>query len=1065
MRIANESITTLAAPTAAPEPPKGRKGLPFLKNPMSTLLMRRRTAQDSPDSRPPAPGSQIDPPAYDPRIRGTRFHDFGAPRPSKVSPGKVNTVGEGFTGGSTTTLGSSSDLDKSQILPGSIDGVESAPYTGRHDGTKNPRMESLRDEVVDLGPSRLPDMASNQSDPTQADSRRLSLNKRLPQEPRPPASTASSFHTSASITSSTSSRQASILPKSTPSARTINSRNVSLSRVPNRESTISAIPKHMKSTSSRFSFDMIGAAKQEKLLEERHRQRELEKKTTDVVVDHQRDSRFDDFDDDGFDYDAMMEDDGLEERIPGVNADAEDDEPYEEEPYGEQYEEKYEEKYEEQHEERHEERHEAEMDPDDDQENFAGFVFERSNPQSSLTSPLTPGMLPTPRDANGKVIGFAMTKDTTPDLAPSASPLFLSSQDLHSKLDKAISGLGIQGLDIEARGDDGAAAPQPGQQLQTVDAPRAATKYDDDLYFDEGLAGELTLEYDGTAFDESIFDMNDTDAYGRPIPGAFAQGQSLRAAQAEAAKRESETTSRLSAQSAVSPSTAHTSLSVGLQPLVPPPRLEDQEEDSEPAQHGIGQPQPVIPVTGQDMAYQAALAEAAQKAAASGKFRRGSSPTPPADVLVTSPTDSSESHSHPENPLDGYEDDDFSPNLDDFDFDDEAIIAEANASALANDLDGFYGQEFGFYLAPINQSQNNHVHLPPSSSSSTTSSPPKSLSAENLYQYANGGYFGPAGSLNRSTSGRIVCREPNLTPITERSEYSNRNSIMSLALPSGVVGSGGGSTGPIQSPGLAQLAMMADDDNMSLSALLRLRSKAWGGSQASLVSSREGSPMSDRGAGLPGEGGSSPLGSGLQGVGSGPGHGRKNSSFSLWSNSDTASCSVSPTLTMSMPPPLPSSPPPQIPAIPLGVMGGPSPLFSPPGQAHRAPSPTAPGGSCPPVLEAEETTSAEYVSPTATGQTSLAGSGLWMKTGAVSGERERELAMSPSSPAVTSPQVQQVRTSGMGHRHKGSADSISYTKEEESGSGETRWVMERRRTAETGEVEILEREVVEGGRI
>jgi hypothetical protein len=52
----------------------------------------------------------------------------------------------------------------------------------------------------------------------------------------------------------------------------------------------------------------------------------------------------------------------------------------------------------------------------------------------------------------------------------------------------------------------------------------------------------------------------------------------------------------------------------------------------------------------------------------------------------------------------------------------------------------------------------------------------------------------------------------------------------------------------------------------------------------------------------------------------------------------------------------------------------------------------------------------------------------------------------------------------MGHRHKGSADSISYIKEEES-SGETRWVVERRRTAETGEVEILGREVVEGGMI
>jgi hypothetical protein len=56
------------------------------------------------------------------------------------------------------------------------------------------------------------------------------------------------------------------------------------------------------------------------------------------------------------------------------------------------------------------------------------------------------------------------------------------------------------------------------------------------------------------------------------------------------------------------------------------------------------------------------------------------------------------------------------------------------------------------------------------------------------------------------------------------------------------------------------------------------------------------------------------------------------------------------------------------------------------------------------------------------------------------------------------------RRPGMGHRHKGSADSISYIQEEEGG-GETRWVMERRRTGESGQVELLEREVVEGGRI
>jgi hypothetical protein len=56
------------------------------------------------------------------------------------------------------------------------------------------------------------------------------------------------------------------------------------------------------------------------------------------------------------------------------------------------------------------------------------------------------------------------------------------------------------------------------------------------------------------------------------------------------------------------------------------------------------------------------------------------------------------------------------------------------------------------------------------------------------------------------------------------------------------------------------------------------------------------------------------------------------------------------------------------------------------------------------------------------------------------------------------------RRPGPGHRHKGSADSISYVKDSEDGAGD-RWVLERRRTAESGEVEVLEREVVAGGRI
>lgn len=64
-----------------------------------------------------------------------------------------------------------------------------------------------------------------------------------------------------------------------------------------------------------------------------------------------------------------------------------------------------------------------------------------------------------------------------------------------------------------------------------------------------------------------------------------------------------------------------------------------------------------------------------------------------------------------------------------------------------------------------------------------------------------------------------------------------------------------------------------------------------------------------------------------------------------------------------------------------------------------------------------------------------------------------------SSQSTTSPTVAR----RPGHKHKSSAESISYTKEEES--GETRWVVERRRIAESGQIESVEREIVEGGRI
>ena len=52
-----------------------------------------------------------------------------------------------------------------------------------------------------------------------------------------------------------------------------------------------------------------------------------------------------------------------------------------------------------------------------------------------------------------------------------------------------------------------------------------------------------------------------------------------------------------------------------------------------------------------------------------------------------------------------------------------------------------------------------------------------------------------------------------------------------------------------------------------------------------------------------------------------------------------------------------------------------------------------------------------------------------------------------------------------GHsRTNSGADSVTYVREQDPG-GPQRWVLERRRTSESGLLELVGREVVEGGRI
>lgn len=917
----------LRAQSMLQEQPRGKKGLPFLKNPMSTLLARRKTSQNMPDL-----ALQLR--NYEP-IRGNRVHDFSAPRPKRVV--------------STSDVGALAAYqpENAHVLPTSPEIPEAPEVPAPPVPPKDEHGQSLRASTSTHSRAMSADAVSFRRAPT--------------------LSTDFSHDNSITVIAEEG-RNGSVPPSIAPVSRNASaslSRNVS--DMSNKD-VISSLPKHMKSTSSRFSFDMIGAARAEKLLEERHRQRQQDKQDQESIPSSgQRDSRFDDYDEEPFEYDDMDFDDGLEEKIPGVNAD------YDEEDL------------------------EAEMDLDNDQENFAGFVFQRSKPTSTVTSPQSLGMQLTPRDSTGQIIGFAMTKET-PDLRWD-SQFFSDSQLQASPRPSPLgspTGLGIQGLDAAVE----ASSQIPSQQEEKAPKP---LKPDDEFYF---VAHSFEGEGDGTAFDESIFDLDDTDQYGRPIPGMFANALAQRTAAQEGEghrNRESDdATSRLSAQSGLSQSTAHTSLSVGLQHKV---AAESEDEtktpprEAEPSMSGI----PTAEHDGMAV-YQAALAAAAHKAAASGKFRRDSDPEPPqtpADPIVTSPTtvgsDPSDNHLEVLNDYENdYDNDGFSNGLDDYELDDDAIIAEANASALANDYDGWYGQEFNFYAGPTVQ---------PHHASNNQ------LSEQNMYQYSNGGYFVPSG-VARTKSGHLVSREPNLTPITERSEYSNRNSIMSFTMPNSA-----NREGPLQSPGLAQLAMMADDDNMSLSALLRLRSKAWGGSQASLVSSREGSP-SDRNGAI------SPWGQEREPLVTNTGHTRKNSAFSLWSESGAGSGSGSPTLTMSMPNVQPGT------ILPLPV--------SPNANSNVANSPAIPS-SFPPVLEDEEPEGSN---------------GTADRSGTL------KSAPGPISPVVG---VASQKRPGMGHRHKGSADSISYTKEDES--GETRWVMERRRTAESGEIEILSRDIVEGGKI
>ncbi|KAI4728633.1 hypothetical protein E4T49_03624 [Aureobasidium sp. EXF-10728] len=329
---------------------------------------------------------------------------------------------------------------------------------------------------------------------------------------------------------------------------------------------------------------------------------------------------------------------------------------------------------------------------------------------------------------------------------------------------------------------------------------------------------------------------------------------------------------------------------------------------------------------------------------------------------------------------------------DDFAFDDSDLISAANSEALANDDEGFYSQEFGFYAR------------------ARPGGDPDAVEA------INGGYFGAPGiEIVRQKS----VKEPNLTPITERSEFSTRNSYIGPFSPLAAA---------LPSPGFPPSHMAAarmsplawqhlQEDEMTLADLRRLKQGAFGSSSNSVnsLSSSFGvpAPYSPTMAAQ-----NMPGGYFMPRAGGVP---------MAWQRSSDSNSNYNPSNHSSSP--VPTSP--IHASMPNGMTN--SQTLNPPLQPPHS------------FFVADNVSTPKKSS---SGLQELPGTPVTAKKAA-------------AKEAAAAPERQPHQT----HSRAGSgADNITYVREEDS-SGGKRWVLERRRTSEAGLLELIGREVVEGGRI
>ncbi|KAI2476816.1 hypothetical protein Ptr902_11800 [Pyrenophora tritici-repentis] len=604
-------------------------------------------------------------------------------------------------------------------------------------------------------------------------------------------------------------------------------------------------------------------------------------------------------------------------------------------------------------------------------------------------------LMPTPVDMHGNRIGYAMSEQMIQQLQMSPMPVQFDGQ---SAANMQTHGLGLAGVDERSNSSPTKATDAPANTMAPNNQRSLSNiDLDDDMYFDDGLIGDQD-EIDAAEFDESVFDDPNGPLYERKVK--FAEGESAPAVQARPYDLVNSETGYDADDDTVSkgvdkshPSLAH--------------KTSVAQQNSVPSFDNLA-------------AYHSALADAATRAQAEGRFSRKASVdaghvSSDADELpslsnsrpslvpddgrfsvdtISFPMDN-DVYGMDSSFVDDYEYSDFDSALED-----DPIIAAANAEALAYDDEGFYGQEFGFYASAAGESPS-----------------------------AWGGVFGPSG-IGRTVSGRNAVREPNLTPITERSEYSTRNSFISL-------NQFRDGQQPITSPGLAHLARLSpygfpgtDEEELSLDALLRLRKGAFGGSANSLPGS-----VSNKGEDRP----ESPTltSSDYNSMSSPMNYTVGNEAPLLPPISElyaqhNLSLAMSPT---GMPISSPST-------VSLPISPFPMPLPSPYLAQHHNRPPN------PPSIDTS------LSSPSAPTVSTSAG-----------GPRRPSMGLSPIS--NSSPITPNGSGGGWnrGHSRKGSAaDSVTYVREHDE-AGEGRWVLERRRTAESGELELIGRQIVEGGRI